>query len=63
MKVAGLRSRLSDISWWMRLLCPTIAQRASQEDQEIGRFWQNRYRAVRLLDVDMRTRGLLAAAG
>jgi hypothetical protein len=28
-KLAGLRSRLSDISWWMRLLCQNIAQRAN----------------------------------
>ena len=44
------RSRLSDISWWMRLLSQNIAQRANKEDGEIGKFWQARYRAVRLLD-------------
>jgi hypothetical protein len=49
-KLAGLRSRLSDISWWMRLLCQNIAQRANREDGEVGKFWQARYRAVRLLD-------------
>jgi hypothetical protein len=50
-KLAEIRSRLSDISWWMRLLCQRIAQRANaEEDQRQGRFWQNRYRAVRLLD-------------
>ena len=49
-KVAAIRSRLSDISWWMRLLSQNIAQRANKEDQEIGKFWQARYRAVRLLD-------------
>jgi len=49
-KLAVMRSRLSDISWWMRLLSQNIAQRANKEDQEIGKFWQARYRAVRLLD-------------
>ncbi len=49
-KLADVRSRLSDISWWMRLLCQTIAQRANKEDGEIGKFWQSRYKAVRLLD-------------
>jgi hypothetical protein len=44
------RSGLSDISWWMRLLSQHVAQRANKEDQEVGKFWQARYRAVRLLD-------------
>ena len=34
----------------MRLLSQHIAQRANKEDGEIGKFWQARYRAVRLLD-------------
>ena len=45
-----IRSRLSDITWWMRLLCQNVAMRANHEDQELGRFWQSRFRAVRLLD-------------
>jgi hypothetical protein len=49
-KLATIRLRLSDIAWWMRLLCQNIAMRANHEDQEIGRFFQSRYRAVRLLD-------------
>ncbi len=49
-KVKVIRSRLSDISWWMRLLSQNIAQRANKEDGELGKFWQARYRAVRLLD-------------
>jgi REP element-mobilizing transposase RayT len=49
-KLATVRSRLSDISWWMRLLSQNIAQRANREDNEVGKFWQARYRAVRLLD-------------
>jgi len=49
-KLETIRLRLSDIAWWMRLLCQNIAMRANHEDQEIGRFWQSRFRAVRLLD-------------
>ena len=49
-KLAKVRSRLSDISWWMRLLSQNIAQRANKEDVEVGKFFQARYRAVRLLD-------------
>ena len=49
-KLTNIRQRLSDISWWMRLLCQKIAQMANAEDGEVGKFWQSRYRAVRLLD-------------
>ena len=49
-KLKVIRSRLSDLSWWMRLLSQNIAQRANKEDDEVGKFWQARYRAVRLLD-------------
>lgn len=45
-----IRSRLSDISWWMRLVCQRIAQWANSEDEESGKFWQSRFKAVRLLD-------------
>ena len=49
-KRSTVRGRLSDISWWMRLLSQNIAQRANKEDGEVGKFFQARYRAVRLLD-------------
>ncbi len=49
-QVAEIRSRLSDISWWMRLMCQTIAQRINAEDQASGKVWENRFKAVRLLD-------------
>jgi hypothetical protein len=45
-----IRSRLSDLSWWMRLLCQQIAVRANHEDSETGRFFSSRDKAVRLLD-------------
>lgn len=48
--VAELRSRLSDISWWMRLTCQKIAQQANREDDCTGRFWEGRYKAQLLLD-------------
>jgi hypothetical protein len=49
-KVKKIRSRLSDISWWMRLMCQRIAKKANNEDVMSGRFWQGRFKAVRLLD-------------
>lgn len=49
-KLATIRTRLSDLGWWMRLLCQHVATRANHEDQEPGKFWQSRYRAVRILD-------------
>ncbi len=49
-RLETIRLRLSDIAWWMRLLCQNIAIRANHEDREMGKFWQSRYRAVRLLD-------------
>ena len=45
-KLASVRSRLNDISWWMRLLSQNIAQRANRDDAEVGKFWQSRYKAV-----------------
>jgi len=49
-KVATIRTRLSDVAWWMRLLCQNIGTRANKEDREVGKFFQGRYRAVRILD-------------
>jgi hypothetical protein len=49
-RLAVIRRRLSDISWWMRLLCQPLAAMANKEEEQQGRFWQGRYRAVRLCD-------------
>ena len=49
-KLAEVRRRLSDISWWMRCTAENIARRANKEDQTSGRFWQGRYRAQLVLD-------------
>ncbi|QDV24350.1 hypothetical protein [Aureliella helgolandensis] len=57
-KVSEIRSRLSNISWWMRLMCQRIAQRANREDGMEGHFWQSRFRGVRLID----EQAILAAA-
>jgi hypothetical protein len=48
-KIAVIRARLSDVSWWMRLLCQNICTRANQEDQQVGKFFQGRFRAFRIL--------------
>ena len=42
------RKRLSDISWFMRLLCQPIARRANQEDGVDGRFFAKRFDCSRL---------------
>jgi hypothetical protein len=42
-KVKGIRLRMSDMSWWIRLLSQKIAQRAKKDDGEVGKFWQSRY--------------------
>lgn len=57
-RLATIRTRLSDVSWWLRLLCQNIGTRANQEDKQTGKFFQGRYRAVRILDEE----SLLACA-
>ncbi|XZE44442.1 hypothetical protein SH467x_001425 [Pirellulaceae bacterium SH467] len=49
-KVKEIRLRLSDISWWMRILCQRVAKRANMELQETGRFFNGRFKSMRLLD-------------
>jgi hypothetical protein len=57
-QVAEYRLRLSDISWFMRLLCQPIARRANQESNVTGRFFAHRFNCQRLVD----ERALLACS-
>ena len=49
-RLAVLRDRLGDLSWYMRCLNEPIARRANLEDGVTGRFWQGRFRSKELPD-------------
>jgi len=57
-RVAEIRGRLSDISWFMRALAEPIARMANRQDSCTGRFWEGRFKAQRITD----EAGLLACA-
>jgi len=47
--IAQIRLRLSDISWFMRLLQQRITLFCNRQDKLTGRLWTDRYRSVVLL--------------
>ena len=49
-RLAEIRMRLSDVSWWMRCAAENIARRANKEDECTGRFWEGRFKAQLILD-------------
>jgi REP element-mobilizing transposase RayT len=57
-RLALVRERLSDISWFMRALSEPIARLANRQDECSGRFWEGRFKAQRIVD----EAGLLACA-
>ena len=57
-RIAEIRGRLSDLSWFMRSLAEPIARMANKQDNCTGRFWEGRFKAQRIVD----EAGLLACA-
>ncbi len=57
-RLAVIRERMSDVSWFMRALAEPIARMANRQDECTGRFWEGRFKALRIVDET----GLLACA-
>ncbi|WP_432277216.1 transposase [Glaciecola petra] len=50
LKIEEYRSRLSDLSWFMKYLNEYIARRANKEDDCTGHFWEGRFKSYAILD-------------
>ena len=57
-RLALIRERMSDVSWFMRALSEPIARMANRQDDCTGRFWEGRFKALKIVD----EAGLLACA-
>jgi hypothetical protein len=49
-RLAIIRERMSDVSWFMRALSEPIARMANRQDECTGRFWEGRFKALRIVD-------------
>ena len=49
-RIEKARKKLKSLSWFMRYLCESISRRVNAEEAKSGRFWDGRFRSVRLLD-------------
>jgi hypothetical protein len=49
-RLAVVRSRLSDLSWFMKSIAEPISRRANSEEKMTGPFWEGGFKAQRLLD-------------
>ncbi|QEG39910.1 hypothetical protein [Roseimaritima ulvae] len=57
-KIATIRLRLSNVSWFMRALSEPIARKANEQEGCTGRFWEGRFKSQRITD----EAGLLACS-
>ncbi|MFM7036798.1 MAG: hypothetical protein ACKO2L_03670 [Planctomycetaceae bacterium] len=49
-RVRQIRRQLSDVSWWMRLLCQRLAQHLNSRNGLHGPFHEGRFRSQKLFD-------------